>query len=68
MADVREAAREGIIDAPEAITLPLTTNAIEQAFLDNEYILKKKLKPADFAFMESLAGISSKTKEKEVIG
>ena len=68
MADVREAAREGIIDAPEAITLPLTINAIEQAFLDNEDILKKKLKPADFAFMESLAGIGNKTKEKEVIG
>ncbi|OEU13919.1 alpha/beta-hydrolase [Fragilariopsis cylindrus CCMP1102] len=67
LADVREAAREGIIDAPEAITLPLTINAIEQAFLDNEEILKKKLKPADFAFMESLTGISNKTKEKEVI-
>jgi hypothetical protein len=68
LADVREAAREGIIDAPEAITLPATTKAIEQAFLDNEEILKTKLKPADFAFMDSLADISNKTKEKEVIG
>jgi hypothetical protein len=67
LADVREAAREGIIDAPEAITLPATTNAIEQAFRDNEEILRKKLKPADFAFMESLAGLNNNnTKEKEV--
>jgi len=55
LADVREAARKKIIDVDEITSLPVTANAIEKAFLDNKDTLRSFLKPADFAFMESLS-------------
>ena len=52
LADVRAAAREGIIETPEAIeTLPVSTNAIIETFRANEEKLQTILKEADYAFL-----------------
>jgi hypothetical protein len=54
MAEVRQAARNGIIDAPEVITLPVSVYAITEAFGKHRDILRKKMKKADFDFIESM--------------
>jgi len=52
LADVRAAAREGIIENPEAIeSLPVSTNAIIETFRANEEKLQTILKEADYAFL-----------------
>jgi hypothetical protein len=56
LSDVRAAAREGTIEVPEDIQiLPVTTNAIIEAFRANEETLEKILKKADYAILKNLS-------------
>jgi hypothetical protein len=54
MADVREAARSGKIDAPEVIALPVKVPLISAAFLRNTDVLQRHMKKADFDFLLAL--------------
>jgi hypothetical protein len=51
LADVREAARTGHIDAPEVISLPVRVSVIVAAFFRNMETLKRVMKPAAYEFV-----------------
>eukprot|EP00536_Pseudo-nitzschia_multiseries_P000005 jgi/Psemu1/233175/estExt_Genewise1.C_20025 len=56
LADVRAAARKGLINISDSIqTLPITPNAVTKVFLENEKKLKNILKEADFALLKNLS-------------
>ena len=61
MAEVRQAARNGIIDAPEVINLPVSVYTITEVFRKNQDTLRKKMKKADFDFVESMRKQMSST-------
>jgi len=66
LADVRAAAREGMIEVPEAFqTLPVTANAIAEAFVANKEKMKIILKEADFVFLEKLSDNSETSQEDQ---
>ena len=54
LAEVREKARAGKIDAPEIVPLPVRAETIMNVFFDKKDELKKLLKPADFELMRVL--------------
>jgi hypothetical protein len=56
LAKVREAAKSGIIDAPEVISLPMRVVDALRAFSINKHALKKVMKPADVTFLSTLQG------------
>ena len=52
---MRAASREGLIEAPEITSLPISTEDIVETFLENEEALRKYLKEADYTFLHSLS-------------
>jgi pimeloyl-ACP methyl ester carboxylesterase len=53
-ADVRRAARNGVIDAPEAIGLPLRVDKALQVYAQHKEALAKVMKKADMLFLNTL--------------
>mmetsp|Transcript_55060 Transcript_55060/g.133771 ORF Transcript_55060/g.133771 Transcript_55060/m.133771 type:complete len:580 (-) Transcript_55060:1266-3005(-) len=54
LAEVREKARTGKIDAPEIVPLPVKVDTIMKVFFDKKDELKQLLKPTDFELMRVL--------------
>jgi hypothetical protein len=53
-ADVRQAARNGTINAPEATILPLRVSTALQVFSDHKDVLQKNMKKADTQFLNTM--------------
>ena len=66
LAEVREKARAGKIDAPEIVPLPVKAETIMNVFFDKKDELKQLLKPADFELMRVLYELTNSVEDELV--